>query len=88
MASGPGYPEGQSDLVKTPSLSNSTKIRSVCGECWFINYASMARSHRAKFKFNPPDSVELGNRHEELFLKGVKSRKFSLLPLKLAPPLG
>lgn len=48
----------------------------------------MARSHCAKCKFNPPDSVELENRHEELFLKGVKSRKFSLLPLKLAPPLG
>ena len=58
------------------------------GSVGFINYAFMARSHCAKFKFNPQDSVKLGNRHEELFLKGVKSRKFSLFPLKLAPPLG
>lgn len=35
MAAVPGYPEGQSDLVKTPSLSNSTRIKSICGECWF-----------------------------------------------------
>lgn len=81
----PPYPEGQHDLVKNPFLSNSARIRSICGECCL---ALIFSYHCAEYEFSLSDLVGLGYRYRALFQKVVKSRKFSLLPLKLVPPLG